>query len=206
MIPRRRPGLNRVFRLIDPRQLEKMLTDWGKQIVGILAGKHLSIDGKQLRGTRPSGCKQANVQIVSIWAEGEQMCLAQGQIDQKTNEIKAIPQVLAPLDITGSIVTIDAIGCQKAITELIVDTKKADYVIGLKANQDGLYEQVVAHFERVSPGLPTAVSRDLGHGRGEKRTVMVSEDLTFVDAAQGWVAKRGLCGSDSLDERQRRTQ
>ena len=63
------------------------------------------------------------------------------RLANKTNEIKAIPDLLKPLDITGSVVTIDAIGCQKTITELIID-KKADYVIGLKANQDGLYEQV----------------------------------------------------------------
>ena len=63
------------------------------------------------------------------------------RLANKTNEIKAIPDLLKPLDITGSVVTIDAIGCQKTITELIID-KKADYVIGLKANQDGLHEQV----------------------------------------------------------------
>lgn len=64
------------------------------------------------------------------------MCLAKSQIANKTNEIKAIPDLLSPLDITGSVVTIDAIGCQKSITELIID-KKADYIIGLKANGNG---------------------------------------------------------------------
>ena len=121
--------------------METVLTNWGKEIVGILAQKQLIVDGKQLRGTIEVGHKQATVQIVSVWAEKERICLAQSQIANKTNEIKAIPDLLKPLDITGSVVTIDAIGCQKTITELIID-KKADYVIGLKANQDGLYEQV----------------------------------------------------------------
>ena len=79
------------------------------------------------------------------------MCLTQGQIAEKTNEIKAIPQILNPLDVKGSVLTIDAIGCQKSLCELMVTNKEANYVIGLKANQDGLYEQVVSHFERVIP-------------------------------------------------------
>ncbi len=166
--------------------------------MGLLTDKQLIIDGKQLRGTRKSGKKQATVQIVSVWAEGEQMCLAQGQIEQKTNEIKAIPDVLTPLAIEGSVVSIDAIGCQKEIAQLIVETKKAHYVIGLKANQDGLYEQVIDHFARVGPGLATDVSRDLGHGRGEKRTVMVSENLALVDAVAGWAGLKSVVCVESI--------
>ena len=184
--------LNRVFRLIDPDQLDAVLFQWGKNIVGLLAGKHLIVDGKQLRGTRSKPSKQANVQIVSVWAEGARMCLAQRQIAQKTNEIKAIPEVINPLNISGSVVTIDAIGCQKTITKLIVEDKKADYVIGLKANQDGLYEQVVAHFERLRPSLPNHVSRDLGHGRGEKRVVGVSDELSMLDVAKDWAGLKSV--------------
>ena len=171
--------------------MEALLTNWGKQIVGLLAQKQLIVDGKQLRGTVAAGQKQASVQLVSVWAEKERMCLAQSQIGAKTNEIKAIPELLAPLDITGSVVSIDAIGCQKAITQLLVD-KQADYVLGLKANQDGLYEQVAALFERVTPSLAPAVSRDLGHGRAEKRTVWVSEKLTLVEAAVGWAGLKSV--------------
>lgn len=190
--------LNRVFRLIDPQQLEAILLQWGKLIVGVLTDKHLILDGKQLRGTRPKGHKQANVQIVSLWAEGEQLCLAQQQIADKTNEIKAIPQVIKPLDISGSVLTIDAIGCQKSLCELIVKDKKADYVIGLKANQDGLYEQVVAHFERVGPSLSAHISRDLGHSRAEKRIVSVSEDLRWLDATAAFAGLRSVVCVESI--------
>ena len=141
------------------------------------------------------------------------MCLAQGQIAEKTNEIKAIPEILKPLDIKGSVLTIDAIGCQKSLCELIVIDKEADYVIGLKANQDELYEQVVSHFERVKSSLSPHVSRDLGHDRAEKRTVSVSEDLRWLDAAAGFVGLQtgppvrcGLCGVDSLGEPERGTR
>ena len=154
-------------------------------------GKQLIVDGKQLRGTVEAGHKQATVQIVSVWAEKERICLAQSQIATKTNEVKAIPDLLKPLDIAGSVVSIDAIGCQKTITELII-AKKADYVIGLKANQDGLYEQVVDWFERIKPTLQVDVSRDLGHGRAEKRTVWLSENLTLVDAAVDWIGLKSV--------------
>lgn len=184
--------LNRVFRLIDPNQLERVLTQWGKQIVGILTNKHLIADGKQLRGTVKKGNKQASVQVVSIWAEDERMCLAQSQIDIKTNEIKAIPECIETLDITGSVISIDAIGCQKEITKFIVEDKKADYIIGLKANQAVLYEQVVDLFKREESTLTADVSRDIGHGRAEKRTVLVTQNLTLLDAATGWAGLKSV--------------
>lgn len=86
--------LNRVFRRLEPTQLEALLTNWGKEIVGLLAQKQLIVDGKQLRGTVKAGHKQATVQIISVWAEKERLCLAQSQIANKTNEIKAIPDLL----------------------------------------------------------------------------------------------------------------
>lgn len=183
--------LNRVFRRLNPTQLEALLTDWGKDIVGLLAGKQLIVDGKQLRGTVEAGRKQATVQIVSVWAQEQRICLAQSQIGDKTNEIKAIPKLLESLDITGSVVSIDAIGCQKTIAGLIVG-KQADYVIGLKANQQELYTQVADWFERAKPTLQADVSRDLGHGRGEKRSIWLSENLALVDAATGWVGLKSV--------------
>ncbi|NDK40295.1 ISAs1 family transposase, partial [Pseudoxanthomonas gei] len=89
------------------------------------------------------------------------------------------------------VVSIDAIGCQKTIAELIIE-KKADYLIGLKANQDRLYEQVVDWFERTRPGLLTHTSRDLGHGRAEKRTVLVCQKLGLLDAVEGWVGLKSV--------------
>lgn len=189
--------LNRVFRRLDPHQLERVLTNWGKDIVGLLAQKQLIIDGKQLRGTVEAGHKQATVQLVSVWAEQERLCLAQSQIADKTNEIKAIPDLLKTLDITGSVVSIDAIGCQKTIAKLIVD-QQADYLIGLKANQDSLYQQVVAWFARTKPSLQADVSRDLGHGRAEKRTILVSSNLDLMDAAKEWVGLKSVICVESM--------
>lgn len=200
--------LNRVFCLLAPSQLEKLLTDWGKQIVGLLADKQLSIDGKQLRGTIEAGRKQATVQIVSVWAQQERLCLAQSQVADKTNEIKAIPELLRPLDIKGALVSIDAIGCQKHIAELIVD-KEADYLISLKENQDGLYEQVADWFERVGASQPAAVSRELDHGRAEKRAVYVCQQLGLLDVVEDWAGLSSIVCVEScrwLNDREQRTK
>ncbi|QMW02696.1 ISAs1 family transposase [Spirosoma foliorum] len=201
--------LNRVFRRLEPTQLETLLTNWGKEIVDLLTQKQLIIDGKQLRGTVEAGHKQATVQIVSVWAEKERLCLAQSQIATKTNEIKAIPDLLKSIDIASSVVSMDAIGCQKTIAKLIID-QRADYLIGLKANQDGLYEQVVDWFERTKPSLQADISRDLGHGRAEKRAVFVSETLDLIDAAAGWVGLKSVIYVESTrwinDKEQRSTR
>jgi predicted transposase YbfD/YdcC len=183
--------INRVFRRIDPTQLEAALSQWGQHLVGLLTGKQLAIDGKQLRGTTPAGHKQANVQLVTVWVEAHRLTLAQQQVADKSNEITAIPELLKPIDIEGSLVTIDAIACQTDIVALIVG-KKADYLISLKANQGTLYDQVVDHFERHCIPNNQFISRDLGHGRAEKKTVWVSGELALIDAADGW------CGLQSV--------
>ena len=165
--------------------------------MGLLAQKQLVVDGKQLRGTVEAGRRQATVQIVSVWAEEERLCLAQRQIAKKTNEIKAIPDLLSSVDIAGSVVSIDAIGCQKSIAEGIIG-QRADYLIGLKANQGSLYEQVADWFERTKSSLQAHISRDLGHGRGEKRTVRVSENLDLIDATVGWPGIGSMVYVDSI--------
>lgn len=183
--------INRVFRHINPIELEKCLTDWGREIVGLLSEKQLAVDGKQLRGTILAGRKQANVQIVSAWAQRDRLCLGQQQVTSKSNEITAIPELLKIIDIEGSIVSIDAIGCQTKIVETIIDSK-ANYVIGLKQNQDDLYLQVKDWFELNQEKMTSHISHDLGHGRGEKRQVWVSENLRFIDAHTDWAAIKSI--------------
>lgn len=136
------------------------------------------------------------------------MCLAQSQIADKTNEIKAIPELLRPLDIKGALVSIDAIGCQKDIVELIVD-KEADFLISLKENQDGLYEQVADWFERVGASQPAAVSRELDHGRAEKRTVYVCQQPGLLDVVEDCAGLSSIVCAEScrrLNGKEQRTK
>lgn len=150
-----------------------------------LAGKHLAIDGKELRGTIPSGKKHALVQMVNVWVEEYKVSFGQFQVETKSNEITAIPQVLELVECEGSVVSIDAIGCQKAILETIRG-KKADYVIALKANQGTLYEQVADFISKRKTQLPCYTCLDKAHNRGEERSLYLATAIDLVDEAQEW--------------------
>ena len=131
---------NRVFAALDPEEMEKGFVAWVSSIAKLTAGEVVAIDGKALRGTRESG-KKTLVHMVSAWAEGNGLVLAQRKVDEKSNEITAIPKLLAALELAGTVVTIDAMGCQRSIAAKIVE-KKADYVLAVKDNQGLLSEQV----------------------------------------------------------------
>ena len=177
--------LNRVFRYLDPTELERCLTQWGQAIVELLVGRHLVIDGKQLRGTTPRGQRQAPVQLVSVWAADQRLCLAQTAVEAKRNEVVAIPQVLDLVEVSGSVVSIDALGCQRAIAAKLVE-KGADYVLALKQNQGELHAQVAAHFAPLLGQQAAHAQRDKGHGRGELRQLWVSAQWGLVDAGADW--------------------
>jgi len=156
-----------------------------------LAGKHLAIDGKELRGTTAAGKKKAQVQMVNVWVEDYKLSFRQQQVEEKSNEITAIPQILEMVDCGGSVITIDAIGCQKAIVEEIRE-QEADYVIALKANQGALYEQVVDFIDKRKAQLPVYTSLEKGHNRGEERKLYLATAIDLVDEAQQWKDLNGL--------------
>src|SRR5713101_6304734 len=103
---------NRVFAALDPDELEKGFVAWVSSIAKLTAGEVVSIDGKALCGTRERG-KKSLVHMVSAWANTNNLVLAQRKVEEKSNEITAIPKLLAALELSGTIVTIDAIGCQR---------------------------------------------------------------------------------------------
>jgi predicted transposase YbfD/YdcC len=134
----------RVFRILDSEVLEQVCIAWLQSIAGQVQGV-VAIDGKSLCGSRDG--KKSPLHIVSAWACQNSMLLGQVQTDKKSNEITAIPELLKLLSIKGCIVTIDAMGCQKAITKAIVDSE-ADYVLNLKSNHRHLHLQVASWFEK----------------------------------------------------------
>lgn len=175
--------LDRVLRYLDSSELETSFTACLHDIA--LSGQHIRIDGKELRGTIPSGKKHALVQMVNVWVDELSLSFGQYQVDTKSNEIVAIPKLLDAVDCRGSVVTIDAIGAQKVIVEKIRD-KQADYVIALKANQGGFFEQVAAFMEKQHTQLPVYESINKDHARGEQRKVYVAQNITLVDEAEQW--------------------
>ncbi len=154
---------SRVFSLINAEQFECCFRHWVMQSLSADGMKYLAIDGKTIRPSHNRKLYDPPLYIVSAYASEAGLVLAQEKVDEKSNEITAIPRLLEHLELKGSTVTIDAMACQKAITEKIVE-REGNYVIGLKGNQPKLFEQVEAQFERWSRyrgrlrGLACAVS------------------------------------------------
>lgn len=179
--------LERLLQRLNPSELGGVL----RTCATSLAGQQLCLDGKEHRATTPAGKRHAQLRTVSAWAVAQGLSFGQVQIGAKTNEKTAIPALLDTLDVAGSIVTIDAIACQPSIVAHLVKAG-ADYVIALKKNAKTLHEQARDHLVARAPHLPAHVSRSLAHGRGEVRTVRISQDLDLLDACADWAGLRTL--------------
>jgi predicted transposase YbfD/YdcC len=179
---------NRVFAALAPEEMERGFADWVSSIARLTAGEVVAIDGKALCGTREGGKKI--VHMVSAWAEGNGLVLGQRKVDEKSNEITAIPKLLNALELAGTVVTIDAMGCQREIASRIVE-KKADYVLAVKENQGNLLTEVKDSFAML--GADAVIEEvDCGHGRVEQRKCSVIGDLSLVEKAAEWASLQGL--------------
>src|ERR1035438_7165091 len=180
---------NRVFAALDPEEMERGFVAWVSSIAKLTAGEVVAIDGKTLCGTREAG-KKALVHMVSAWASTNNLVLAQRKVDEKSNEITAIPKLLDALELAGTVVTIDAMGCQREIASRIIE-KKADYVLAVKDNQGLLAEQVRDSFLLLDAD---AVSEevDCGHGRVERRNCSVVADLSLLERPFEWASLQAL--------------
>jgi predicted transposase YbfD/YdcC len=180
---------NRVISALDPAEFEKGFAAWVGSIAKLTAGEVVAIDGKALRGTREPG-KATLVHMVSAWASANNLVLAQRRVDEKSNEITAIPKLLDALALSGTVVTLDAMGCQKSIAEKIV-AKQADYVLAVKENQGHLLEEIRDSF-RMLPADAVAEEIDCERGRVESRRCSVIADLSLVERASEWASLQGL--------------
>ena len=124
----------RVFAALDPTAFGECFASWVASLAETTEGEVVAIDGKTLRRSFDRASSKAAIHMVSAWASANRVVLGQVKTDEKSNEIKAIPRLLELLAVQGCIVTIDAMGCQKAIAHKIID-KGADYVLGLKATK-----------------------------------------------------------------------
>ena len=174
--------------------MEKGFVAWVSSIAKLTAGEVVAIDGKTLRGaSEPSKTgldKKAIVHLVSAWANSNNLVLGQRRVDEKSNEIKAIPKLLDALELSGTVVTIDAMGCQRAIAAKIID-KKADYILAVKENQGHLLEEIKDSFQMLAADA-VEEEIDCGHGRVEQRRCSVIADLGLIGKAAEWASIRGL--------------
>ena len=160
----------RVFARIDPKEFQSRFAAWALDLAGIFSPEVIAIDGQTLRGAKRTGQIKSPIHLVSAWASSANMVLAQRKVDEKSNEITAIPELLKILELKGAIVTIDAMGCQQAIAQQIVD-KKGDYALGLKGNQGATLAAVEDHFSYQPDSKAHQYHTvEKGHGRIEERS------------------------------------
>lgn len=174
---------NRFFSHIAPDQLEKCFVHWISSIGSIKAGEVISLDGKTIRGAKLHG-KKSFVHMVSAWANEAGLSLGQVKVDEKSNEITAIPKLLKILDIEGCFVTIDAMGCQTDIAELI-DKMDGYYVLPVKENQKELLENITDSFKFLEI-KSSHEQENFGHGRIENRSCKVISDLSHIERTYRW--------------------
>jgi predicted transposase YbfD/YdcC len=191
----------RVFDRLNPAVFQACFRDWVQAVQQALRIKHVAIDGKTLRGS--GAAKLRPLHLVSAWATGQSLSLGQIAVDVKSNEITAIPALLELLDLGGALVTIDAMGCQKAIAQKIID-RGGDYLLTVKDNQEHLLEdieRVVAQaFDTDFDGLEHDAyeTRERGHGRDEYRCYTVIHSIAGLRHAAEWtnLTTIGMCYSE----------
>lgn len=177
--------INRVISALDPTVMQACFVQWVSSIATLSEGEVVSIDGKRLCGSGKDG-KEAVVHMVSAWSDANNLVLGSYTVDDKSNEITAIPKLLEMLELTGCIVTIDAMGCQTRIAEQIID-KQAHYILAVKENQAHLLDDVKEAFAyEPNTQISTDVQTGLGHGRIEKRTCRVIADSGWVCKSSEW--------------------
>lgn len=191
----------RVFDRLDPRAFQACFRQWVQALQETLRIQHVAIDGKTLRGS--GSAKLGPLHLVSAWASAQRLSLGQVAVDAKSNEIMAIPVLLDLLDIHGALVSIDAMGCQKAIAAKIVD-RGGDYVLMVKDNQEHLRTDIQQAFINADQqdfvGLEhdRYETRERGHGRDEYRCYRVLHHTDGLRNASAWTGLTtiGLCYSE----------
>ena len=178
------------YKRLDIDSFSACFTNWVSQVCGILSGDLIAIDGKRVRGSYDRFDNKSAIHMVSAWPSRHEMVLGQVKVDEKSNEITAIPSLLSILELKGAIVSIDAMGCQKEIAGQIKEAG-ADYILAFKGNQGTLKDQVEAHF-----GYAAIASADnetgKGHGRIEQRKCQVINNLALIDEAANWKALQSV--------------
>jgi len=184
----------RLFARLDASQFQACFVSWVKAVFKATQGQVIAVDGKQARRSHDRTNDKEAIHVVSAWATANHLVLGQQKVDEKSNEITAIPELLRLLEVSGCVVTIDAMGCQTEIAEQIID-QGADYVLTVKDNQPHLHEDIafffeLAHkndFQKVDHTYDRTVNK--GHGRLEIRqcwAISGEDSLQFLRDHDQW--------------------
>jgi predicted transposase YbfD/YdcC len=183
---------SRLFRLLDPEQFrivfQRFMARFAETVQGVVA-----IDGKVLRRSFDKASGKSALHMVSAWGCDQRMVLAQIATDAKSNEITAVPKLLDMLCLKDTIVTVDALNCQREIAQKIID-KGGDYALALKANQVKLHNDVIKYFD--DPAAEITATKpvvDTNHGRTETRIATVSTDIAKLQKDHDWPGLKAIC-------------
>jgi predicted transposase YbfD/YdcC len=195
----------RVFSLLDPKQFNERFVQWTESLRRAVSKEIVAIDGKKLRRSHDRANGKEAIHMVSAWARENGLVLGQVKVDDKSNEITAIPELLRALNLKGCIVTIDAMGCQKQIASEIV-AANADYVLALKGNQSTLHDEVRSFMEAAqADGFPE-IHHDFlevterSHGRTETRRYWVRDEIEWLTQHSQWKHLRSVTMVESIRE------
>lgn len=177
--------LERVFAAINPTYFNQCFINWMESIRNNVDGEVIAIDGKSMRGAKATKTSKNMPHIVSAWASENGICLGQVKVSEKSNEITAIPELVDAIVTKGCTITIDAMGCQKAIAKKIIEND-ADYILAVKGNQASL-EQAIRDTVRFEKPDSIDIMEDFSHGRIVTRTCKAYSNLSHVSEPCQWV-------------------
>jgi predicted transposase YbfD/YdcC len=195
----------RVFCLLDPKQFSECFRNWTEGLRQAFSQEIVAIDGKTLRRSHDRANGKEAIHMVSAWARENSLVLGQVKVDDKSNEITAIPELLRVLKLKGCIVTIDAMGCQKQIASDI-SAAEADYVLALKGNQGTMHEEVQEFMEAAEAAGFPEITHDFlevierSHGRNETRRYWVCDDIDWLTQHSQWKGLRSAAMVESIRE------
>lgn len=176
----------RVFRWLDETAFQEAFLKWTQSLCQISQGEIIALDGKKLRGSEEKSAKRPGIWMVSAWAKENRLVLGQKKVSEKSNEITAIPELLSRLDVTGAVVTVDALNSQTHLAKVIGEAG-ADYIFAIKGNQGTVYEDLQLLFEGFEQdnyagvNFETARSHSEAHGRTEFRQVFVVKESDYLN-------------------------
>jgi len=187
--------LSDFFKRLKPELFTSVFIEWTKHICQLTEGEVIAIDGKTMRRSHQRFKGKSAIHLISAWASGNQIVLAHQAVEEKSNEITAIPALLQLLEIKGALVSIDAMGCQQEIAKQIVDAQ-ADYLLAVKGNQAQLLKGIQDCF-KIQSISDTAITTEKQHGRVEKRACAVIHQPTEILEKEKWKGLQSLIRIES---------
>lgn len=189
---------NRVFQIISPQYFGECLIELSRRLREKISGDVVAFDGKTHRGT--GNDKYSALHTLNAWSVENRLVLGQLAVEEKSNEITAMPQLMDMLDLKGCIITADALNCQKNIAAKAVE-KKADYVLSVKGNHPVLHSELKQYMDDLaSRDAPGFESLEKEHGRIETRRCWQSDDIGWFSDKRKWAGLRSFCLMESIRE------